>query len=610
MSWRDKIEKKQTTASGWRAKAESVRQQLETANEGAGVSNTLMNEPADVSSWQRFVAKSFAANPNRAAAYIKSKNPDLEVDVFNGEVVVRKKGEQNFKAIDPDTLELADLAELAPDVVAGGLQSLATTAAAIPAGVATGGWGALPAGMAASGTSGAALETARMGIGSALGIPDNIKGENITTAGLFGLAAPALLGVDNLPQSLQQSGRGLIKRGIDRAGSKAIEFATGIPDDVQQAYRTFKPQVQEMAASKNPYQTIYDVTDKIQDTLSKRETELGKNVGSAIDTAKGSVDISGAKKVFADRLNFLRSKPYITNAEQAEINSLQSYYNKYFGLAEPYTSFNMTENVVPQTRAATVFKQGSGVGPMLDEPSINMTKSTIEELPDKIKAQRAFDLQKKLDSAAAWETNMTPETRSAKGSARGAYFDINKALEEATSGLSQQAKDEFASYKAIQQDLKNKFNTPQQTFNTFIGLDKNSKRIALDRLKQLAGEGVLDVSPEVNKIRALNAFYDLPSDPYLQANQVVKNTPMQVAAGTTGVGLGYMSGLGAGGAIVGGVLGRQAGKLAGTKAAARSYINLGQALDALSKSRVTNSPLLNPANPALNPWLYQSEENP
>ena len=585
------------------------RNQQASSNAEPSASNVNQDESADVGFWNRFIAKNFAGDTRAAAAYIKQQKPDLDVSVFGNEVVVKKKGETNWKPLDSSSLEFQDITDIAYDIPAGIAQGLATTAAAIPAGLATGGVAALPAGMAASAASGAGLEAARMGVGSALGIPDNFKGGNVGWAAGLGAAAPLAFGVGKLPQSIQQSGRGLIKRGIDKVGPSLMELATGIPSDIQQAFKQYQPEIKALSESNQPNSIIYDVTEKIQKGLGNRRTELGKKVGEAIDTASGPINIAGAKSPFMERLNFLKSKPYITNAEQAEINSLQSYYNKYFGLAEPYSAFKQTATNAPESRAVILFNQSSELGPQLDS-SINMSKQTYTELPNEINAQRAFDLQQKLNRAAAWETNMTPETASAKGSARQAYFDINKNLDEATSGLSQEAKNNYANYKALERDLANKFNTPQQTYNTFIGLDKNNKKIALDRLKQLAGENVLDVSPEVNQIRALNAFYDLAVDPYFTPTSKPKNTGLQAAAAALGSLAGYGTGGGYAGAAVGGIGAQQAAKLAGTKQAARAYMNLGSAIDKAALSPWLQNQYLNPARPALNPWLYQTEEQP
>ena len=698
MSWRDKIEKKQAPTSGWRAKAEEVRQQLETAKEGAGVSNTLMNEPADLSSWQRFVAKSFAANPNRAAAYIKSKNPNLEVDVFNGEVVVRKKGERNFKAIDPNTLELADLGELAPDVVAGGLQSLATTAAAIPAGVATGGWGALPAAMAASGASGAALETARLGIGSALGIPDNIKGENIATAGAFGLATPALFGVDNLPQSLQQSGRGFLKRGVDKVGPGLTEFFTNIDPATQAYYRANKSTIQDIAKGGGDRQLVASGGQKLFDYINEARTNLLERAGDIQRNAK-NVNAQQVGQIIKDRIKEIESNPKTVLAEQRIAETLKKIYNDNFGLAYPvkeelvnipeaqaiYSQLDEVVKQKPSNQAADfsfvdknlpakadIFKYldpgqeefltniNKYARGMVDEDKAALQKSANELAQAsnlKEAANRDFVIQKNLAklkelqdkytirelgtsepgdvmlrlkqrlkgySPSLTSTNQDPQAAAVNSiverTINKAYNEgVNKAFDEATSGAStaaNKAATEFLSPLGTYNVINNKITTkgvldPQKTYQTLVGLGSPSKRNILGEIENLRNLGKLDFE-EPNQMRALNAFYGPSEDSFLIGGDVAqpRRTAISTALGGVGSLLGYKLGGGYAGAALGGGAGVFGGKGLSSKAAARSYINLGQALDALSNSRITNSPLLNPVNPALNPWLYQSEESP
>lgn len=335
MGWRDKIEKPQDQrVTGWRAKAESVRQEIEAADKRAGFFNTSMYEPANVSSWQRFVAKVFAANPNKAAAYIKSKNPDLEVDVFNDEVVVRKKGETNFKPIDPNTLEPADLAELVPDILAGGLQGLATTAAAVPAALATGGVAALPAASVASALSGAGVEALRMGAGSALGIPDNIEGSNIISAGGFGATQPFFFGVDKLPESVKQSGRGAIKRLIDKAGPTLTEFFTNIDPSTQAYFRANKDKIKEIYEGGGDRQLVQIGGEKLFDYMKETKNLLGSAATAAKNTTK-NVNTEPVRQKILDAIKTLESKPEFDPIDERNALRLKSIYNDVFGLVFP-----------------------------------------------------------------------------------------------------------------------------------------------------------------------------------------------------------------------------------------------------------------------------------
>jgi hypothetical protein len=620
--------------SDWKTRGQQAAGDWKSRGAAASGSSTPNSANVDqampefVSTGDRAIAKNFSNSPESALAFYRQQYPDAEFALMDGEVVGKKKGDVKWGQIDPslksyfsmktltnplETLKEVgrDIGDVGYDLAAGATQGAATTAgflSPVPGGA-----------MLAGAGSGAALEAGRQAAGQAFGIPQEVSGKDTAIAGGLGALNPLLFGVNKMPgvankaasifgkeglfnMTAQQEAKsgGLFKKGIDYAGPKAVKFATGIGEDVQAAYRNNKQYLQDIAKRDGQFGLVDDLSNKVQRTLGEHQTKLGKKVGDAIDTAAGPVDISKAKQVFADRLTFLKSKPYITNAEQAEINSLENYYTKYFGLAEPYSTYSKVDGVPSNSRAVSIFGQtGKEVGPVGSSPAFDMTKNTFTELPDKIQGQRAFDLQHKLKQAAAFETNMTPETLSAKGSARGAYHNINQSLDDATSGLSQEAKDNYSMFKVVGDEVEKGFNTPQKTYNSVTNLDKNAKMSLVSRLKGLSDDGVLDVSNDVDNIRALNAYHGMNAGNLIQERAVPLNTGLATALGSLGSLIGYKTGAGFTGAAVGGGAGVAAAKGLATKKAARGMSAIGDVVDQFTPVNYLTNPAYYMGN---NPW--------
>lgn len=204
----------------------------------------------------------------------------------------------------------------------------------------------------------------------------------------------------------------------------------------------------------------------------------------------------------------------------------------------------------------------------------------VTELPDQISAGRAFDLQKKLKQAAAFETGMTPETLSVKGSARGAYSELNKSFDKATNGLSQDAKDNFSKIVGIENELGNNFDTAQKAYNTATGLNAKGKKMLAERLKKLSGDGLLDITDEIETLQAYNAFANPSLTPvgFRGATSTSRSVPLSVGMG----GLGAMAGgavAGPVGAGVGLTLGAGTGNLLGSPTMIKNIIKRGRILE-------------------------------
>lgn len=562
--------------------------------------------PEWLSAKDRLIAKNFAQSPQKQVEYLQQQYPDKEFSLnSNGDVLARDKG-QKWQVLDPEFSPIsepmrtlkdlpADIGDVAYDIPAGIAQGAATTAAAGGAALLNPGL-ALPAASAASGASGAGLEYIRQKLGQQLGIPQEVDKKQVLISGGISAASPLVfgagkpsqstimalskklgIGADEAADMLSSSNRGLIERGYDMIPS-IQSAATGVDKDAIN-YAKSNPQVVKGLKTSGISSTADDLSGKVNQYIDNQLETKGKAVSAAMENAGEQVDTQSARMAFLNRIGELQSKPDLTNAENAELQSLVGYYKKYFGLAEPTKEF---------------VEKGAYLPP---EEMI-----TSAEIPRKIDATRAFDLQQKLKKAAAFETNMTPETAAAKGSARNAYGALNTAFEAPTGGASQAAKDEYAKVLQLEKEIAPKFKDAQTAINTASGLDKRGRVILKEQLADLEKQGKLNIADDLDKINAYNEFYGPDKS---------AKAPLATVGGTLGSLVGYKAGGGYTGAAAGGLVGAAAGaKLADRDLLLRA-LSLQNALENVGRKvqpRFGLGPVVGPAASQSIPWALQKPE--
>ncbi|MNJ94786.1 hypothetical protein D3C87_124890 [compost metagenome] len=239
--------------------------------------------------------------------------------------------------------------------------------------------------------------------------------------------------------------------------------------------------------------------------------------------------------------------------------------------------------------------------------------NTRTEIPNQIDAGRAFDLQKKLKQAASFETNMTPETLSAKGSARGAYSAINESFDSVSDQIPQ-AKADYAKWKSIESELGSSFDSPQKTYNTLTSLDSKGRTILKERLKKMADGGDLDVTQDA---RVLQAYRDWANPSMIPvglqgATSTSRTIPLAMAGGAAGTYLGNEAG-GPTGAGIGAAAGAAAGGMLGSPAMIKRVIKANRAVEKAAKKIQPKSGVGFYANPAFTelatPWLLMNTDD-
>jgi len=358
---------KKLAAKGFDPKA-YIQQKLGSAP--VSEKDIIQETHPDVSVKDRLIVKNFSNDPDQAVEYLKNQYPDKDIKFQGGNYLIKDKKAQAYNVLDPDTGffssdMLADAGDIAYDTVAGIGSGLATTAGALGGAVTTGGVGAVPGAMAASGASSAALEALRQYIGKQAGVNKEIKGGDVALSGGVGLAAPLVFGAGapaktavkmltedavrkaavegtqalteaQVKEQLKNYSRGLIGRAYDTTKGTVLpkigEFVNSTPAQTIKTYAERMPEVEQLE-KEGVTGLIDNIQSKVVGDLGGMKRKAGETLGQEIDKAGGKVNIAGVKQLFKDQIDKLNNlKGEIDNPYMIEkIESVQKTFDKLFG---------------------------------------------------------------------------------------------------------------------------------------------------------------------------------------------------------------------------------------------------------------------------------------
>jgi len=575
------------------------------AAEDDGLAPTLEETHPSIPAWERVFLQNFAKDPLSQYKYLRQKyGASLDVSMTPTEegsrVLIRKPGEKNYRVIDPQTGVKGGAKELALDIADAGVDvgtSVASTIAGalggIGGGMATlpaGGWGAIPAAMAASGTTGAGLEAARIKAGSMMGIPQEVEMSDVATAGAVNAAGPLLFGTgaggaqvsrealkkglsSDAAKQLLAMQRGVGGRVYDFSAEKALpkigEFVSGIPADTISSYAKNAKKIAQLEAE-GLWDSAVATHDKIRSTLMQAKQEVGKKIGDAIENAGQKVDISGVKETLQKAIT--KAKGLYDKAPTQEfkntLDNLQSSYDNMF-----------------MTSAESV---PMGAGPV----------KPADYLPDQISADVAFSLKDSLNDVAEMSrvsgniqgrlaNKATTKEKVAAIDAAQASKKLQEALEKATEstenvtglkGLNQ----EYKKYAEQQRRFDPFFKTPEKTYNTLRTIRGKGKKLLYEQLEKFDKKLGTDVVQDAKIFDAYSTFGDAPMEIVSSggATSTGRAAFGRWLGGTFGAGLGHVINADPVTRVVliGG--GAAAGQKAVSPAAIRAYVDTAKRFDA------------------------------
>lgn len=346
----------------------------------------VLNEASDIPWQQRAAVKNFGGSEQEQVQYLQERNPNLEVSSFDGEIVARKKGEKDWKKLDPtgftNPAELArDLLDVGYDVTAGAATSALTAAATLPAAVATGGIGAIPTAAATSAATGAGAEYLRQKIGQRF---RTAKETDVGQIGLTGILSGVTGGL---------FGGGVSSKQIAKAASTP-SVAAKILDRTKLGY------LAEGAAPTEVQKAL------VKDYLTQAEKGLIQRGGSkalsvfsgaapkeTLENAVKDVDQTIVGDLIESGLELNPNKPY-TNQEIAIALEKQGGLEGFGGVAAD-TVFSAIENKQQQlSNAYTSALENAG-----KKFDVTSLKEGLEQLIEKTKGSKIPVVQQQANAA-------------------------------------------------------------------------------------------------------------------------------------------------------------------------------------------------------------------
>lgn len=525
----------------------------------------IQEQHPDVGFKTRALLKNFAQSPEASAEYLK--NIGLETRVINGQVAVKRPEETQFRVVDPEGLDPQDITDIAYDIGAGITSGVSTAAAGLAGGALSGGAGAIPSAMLAGGSTSAGLEALRQKLGQRFGIPQEVSASDVAVSGALGAAAPGLLGsggvvgknlasklasraISKAPSQavLQEAQRGGIQRGfqaLTKAGPKLGEVLSGVPSKATEVYMKDPQAIKALGAEGAEVELASFAQDQIQSGFQQAKQAVGEKLSKEIDSAGGMVDISKAK----DAVNSA-----IAKMEQSDLARTPAY-------KKAIEDF--------KAQADELFTEFVDVA----DP-VEGVKQVQQSLPPQTSARSAFELQDLLRDLAEFRTrkegfqagskNATALEKQFSKAAADAYGEINKELEKATAGASQDLKNTYRAYTKLQAQLAGRFKDTPTTYKTLQNLYNPSNKPTLEALNDLEAlsQGNINLIPQAEQLYA-SKFYANPAMTELSGGTT--GTARLLRAGGLGGYIGYKVG-----GIPGAAIGAGAGAFSASPYAMRA----------------------------------------
>lgn len=480
----------------------------------------VLNETHPEISWaDRMLVKNFGNSPDATVQYLQKEHPDFEVRLDKDmDVELRKKGEKDWRRLDPKGFDMADVTDIGYDVGAGALQGMATGAAALGGtAVGTPALG-LAAGMGASGASGAALEGVRQGIGGMLGVNQEADLAQVGMAGLVGTVTPAILGT-----GVKGAAKGLIPKAWSMAKNEIaprVNFILGgqNPEIAKVAAKNLKI----IQQADNDPELALELGKKFHDTLDSavqaKRQELGQALGANVEGAQAAgVEIPTASV----KAPFLALRDELAQqAERApnEINKGKLAYvddliERHFGSAKTEMVDAPNPRYMPgvTTEPATIQvpkTTGAAVGDVMTPLDALSMKRDLAELSEIGRSPGIIKRMQGVDVTAIDKRVASVATRANRA--------IDKEIKDRISGNAD-ANKAFADFDKLQRLVGSKFSSPERTFETLRTLGGKNKKVVRGALHKLDSElglaGTPDSMSENAKIlQAISVYSDAGAD--------------------------------------------------------------------------------------------------
>jgi hypothetical protein len=503
---------------------------------------------------ERFTYKNFVVNPALLPAAIRAKHPDWDVipygDGFNA--FIRKPGEDGWKVLDPAKGGLAEFWNDVTDVLVGDV--------ILPTAGATLGAGAGPVGVGA-GVAGA--ELVRQGIGSALGLPNNI---DLTQAAVQGAAGGALswggalLGkagrasARGVARAFQQRAPGqtpgIVSRGAEQFAGKVLGIEPGRRMPVSTII------LDRAAMGKKPTITPSDAVNFYQEHLA----------GPAKGIVSELIDQRNAMMPEGTTINLRPMKDALTDLV-GDVTSERTFRHGESALRQEMKEI-ARGLLTPPSREAIEAQLGAAANPGAVKAALRVATRQWELGLEKVPANVAFYIKNRLQSEAAARGAYAGTFANVPGSAERVDLDFLRNLATYTRDLNTTIKRQLPGAVARIDARVSRIISASHGMSRKLGADAANPEAFISGVFEKRGGPAFDLLRRYDAVmgtrlmdRAREAFIGLRFTPreVLPAEFGIPKTLPQMAA-STGLPIGAT---GATSGIVGGLLGGPAGAVAG-----------------------------------------------
>lgn len=577
---------KEVGGSGGLSPAEAAELAQLEAELGTKKFDKVVNEMhPDIDFTTRAVYKNFGADPEASFNYLQKKQPNLQWKKDkDGEVLAKRPDETEWRRLDPKGFDMQDVTDIGYDVPAAFAQGAATVASGL-AGAPAGGIGAIPAAMAGSVASGAGLEGIRQGIGSMMGIENNLSGQDLAMAGVAGAVSPLMFGTGasgaaalkaagkagakQTAQEILATQRGVLGRGYDAAAgyvgpklanlaggenTKVIKKAAGMLEELKAADKNTEVSALPLKeAAKQVPAKLREVTRQTGQRLNEIRDMIDNQpglvlAGEGATKVQGTIDAKPFVEPFQDLILDLERKAS-SDSDRAAIEEIkQIVQDKFTGMPEFMTAAQVDGKLQSFKEFAEEYGKKYGNIGSTKSSSVSGVSGRVADAFESARKKMNESIIQRLEQM---DPNLAEE-----------YLG-NKASYGKLMGMAEAHKNDFKNATNVKNFLNRAMNDPTD--------------VAANQLEEIQKVTGIDLEELATRSQALKTF----SKPETEIRSLAKSvTPRQLALGAATGTLGYYGAQQSGGdspfltAMIAGALGSKAA----SPAMLRKYMQMNAAV--------------------------------
>jgi hypothetical protein len=200
-----------------------------------------------------------------------------------------------------------------------------------------------------------------------------------------------------------------------------------------------------------------------------------------------------------DQDSFLSSiNKYVNDGIDQNVSNLDSEAGKLANL------FNQKQEEL--SRATNQQQVNTLLGQIKELRSKLIESGKQTHISDSMEAGRAFDLQKKLKTPAAWDEEIKTSNASVLGTARDSSMLLNDEFAKATSGVSTKLKGDYMKALDLSEAVDKYADGGQKLYNTLSTMNGMSKKEFKERIAAQLKEKGIDVDKAYKVTQAMNYF--------------------------------------------------------------------------------------------------------